>query len=81
MLFRSRRAKAPVAQAQPAVRPAARRPLRGVQPVVPRRAQAEPAARLRPARRAAGAEVRPRAARAAAAGAARVPRARGAKRR
>ena len=76
-----RRAKAPVAQAQPAVRPAARRPLRGVQPVVPRRAQAEPAARLRPARRAAGAEVRPRAARAAAAGAARGPRARGAKRR
>ena len=76
-----RRAKAPVAQAHPAVRPAARRPLRGVQPVVPRRAQAEPAARLRPARHAAGAEVRPRAARAAGAGAARVPRARGAKRR
>lgn len=39
------------------------------------------AARLRPARHAAGAEVRPRAARAAGAGAARVPRARGAKRR
>ena len=76
-----RRAKAPVAQAQPAVRPAARRPLRGVQPAMPRRAQAEPAARLRPARHAAGAEVRPRAARAAGAGAARVPRARGAKRR
>ena len=63
------------------VRRANRRPLRGGQPVVPRRAQAEPAARLRPARHAAGAEVRPRAARAAGAGAARVPRARGAKRR
>lgn len=65
-----------------AARPAARRPLRGVQPVAPHREHAAGAARLRPARRAAKVEARPRALRAAKAGAAARPRAvRGAKRR
>lgn len=65
-----------------AARPAARRPLRGAQPVAPHREHAAGAARLRPARRAAKVEARPRALRAAKAGAAARPRAvRGAKRR
>lgn len=65
-----------------APRPAARRPLRGAQPVAPHRAHAAGAARLRPARHAAEVEARPRAVRAAKAGAAARPRAaRGAKRR
>lgn len=65
-----------------AARPAARRPLRGAQPVAPHRAHAAGAARLRPARRAAEVEARPRAQRAAKAGAAARHRAvRGAKRR
>lgn len=65
-----------------AVHSAARRPLRGVQPVAPHRAQAAGAARLRPARRAAEVEARPRAVRAAKVGAAARSRAvRGAKRR
>ena len=64
-----------------AARPGARRPLRGVQPVAPRRAHVQPAGRPRAVRRAAAVEARPRAVRAAKAGTARVRTARGAKRR
>ena len=74
--------RAAVRPAKGATRPAARRPLRGAQPVAPHRAHAAGAARLRPARHAAEVEARPRAVRAAKAGAAARPRAaRGGKRR
>ena len=67
---RARPAKGATHAAAAGTRPAARRPLRGAQPVAPHRAQA------------AGAAARPRAARGAKAGAAARPRAaRGAKRR
>ena len=78
----ARPAKGATHAAAAATRPAARRPLRGAQPVAPHREHAAGAARLRPARRAAKVEARPRALRAAKAGAAVRPRAvRGAKRR
>ena len=78
----ARPAKGATHAAAAATRPAARRPLRGAQPVAPHRAHAAGAARLRPARHAAEVEARPRAVRAAKAGAAARPRAaRGAKRR
>lgn len=78
----ARPAKGATHAAAAATRPAARRPLRGAQPVAPHRAQAAGAARLRPARHAAEVEARPRAVRAARTGAAARPRAaRGAKRR
>lgn len=64
-----------------AARPAARRPLRGAQPVAPRREHAAGAARLRPARHAAEVEARPRVRAAKAGAAARTRAARGAKRR
>lgn len=78
----ARPAKGATHAAAAATRPAARRPLRGAQPVAPHRAHAAGAARLRPARHAAEVEARPRAVRAAKAGAAARSRAaRGAKRR
>ena len=78
----ARPAKGATHAAAAATRPAARRPLRGAQPVAPHRAHAAGAARLRPARHAAEVEARPRAVRAAKAGAAARSRAaRGGKRR
>lgn len=78
----ARPAKGATHAAAAATRPAARRSLRGAQPVAPHRAHAAGAARLRPARHAAEVEARPRAVRAAKAGAAARSRAaRGAKRR
>ena len=77
-----RRSKVGTAHAAAAVtRPAARRPLRGAQPVAPHRAHAVGAARLRPARHAAEVEARPRVRAAKAGAAARTRAARGAKRR
>ena len=77
----TRPAKGATYVAAAATRPAARRPLRGAQPVAPHRAHAVGAARLRPARHAAEVEARPRVRAAKAGAAARTRAARGAKRR
>lgn len=77
----ARRAKGTTHVAAAVTRPAARRPLRGAQPVAPHRAHAVGAARLRPARHAAEVEARPRVRAAKAGAAARTRAARGAKRR
>ena len=77
----ARPAKGATYVAAAAMRPAARRPLRGAQPVAPHRAHAVGAARLRPARHAAEVEARPRVRAAKAGAAARTRAARGAKRR
>ena len=61
----ARPAKGATHAAAAATRPATRRPLRGAQPVAPHREHAAGAARLRPARRAAKVEARPRAVRGA----------------
>lgn len=77
----ARPAKGATHVAAAVMRPAARRPLRGAQPVAPHRAHAVGAARLRPARHAAEVEARPRVRAAKAGAAARTRAARGAKRR